>query len=287
MRTGLRPMLRLSACVCAATLMGCRDQRPQAPPRDSAPRTAVPATDTVVAAAGSAGTDGEHRVDWRQHGDRCRYADARPQRAENEPGYGQRYDAAALARGVTLRCALREGGPELRLVIRGEDAIPTVADVYLPAGAARPLQRLALRDNDQAAYEGSTLAEGFDLNRDGWTDLKIQTWSGSAGISYELFMYDPARRRFMQDSVLPGGSGLDPIAGRGEPCVSSFSASGVDAFYESQYCWRRARWVLIRERTQDSFAEGPDQRFVITVREPGGDGMVTVSVDTTAAQAKD
>lgn len=284
----MKPMVmygaRMLAVVIAAGLMACREDGPRVPPQASAAHAPVPAVDTVVRTTPSA-TDGERRVDWRQPGDRCRYADTRPQRAENEPGYGTRYDAAALARGVTLRCALRAGGPELRLVIHGDDAIPTDADVYLPAGAGRPLQRLHVRDNDQGAYEGSSLAEGFDLNRDGWTDLKVQTWSGSAGVSYELFTYDPARQRFVQDSVLPGGGGLDVIADRSEPCVSSFYADGAAAFNEREYCWRRGHWALVREREQDYFGDGSGRRFVLTVREPRAGRMVTVRVDTSAKPA--
>ncbi|HET7462974.1 MAG TPA: hypothetical protein VFJ82_17105 [Longimicrobium sp.] len=273
----------LHASIALAALAGCRADRPQVPPRrEPAAYTSVPTVDTVVRVTSASSTAGERRVDWRQPGDRCRYADARPQRAENEPGYGTRYDEGAMARGVALRCTLRDGGPELRLVVRGEDAIPTEALIYLPAAAKRPLQRVGLRDNDQTAFEGSTLAEGFDLNRDGWTDLKVQTWSGSAGVSYELFIYDPARRRFVQDSVLPGGGGLDTIAGRRQPCVSSFYASGADAFNEREYCWRRGHWVLIRERVQDHFGEVSDRRYVVTVRAPRGGTLVTVRVDTSA-----
>jgi hypothetical protein len=290
----IRPLRVTGIALCGgAALVGCA--RPVAPPRQPVSREPPPAVvvtqdtavmfvttlpfDTLVAE----GTDTVGR-EGRDPGDRCRYASVRRNARPGDANYGVPYDARAMSSGVALQCAVREGGPELRLVIRGEHGIPTAADVHLPAHTPRPLQRLSMADNDQPAYEGSTLAEGRDLNRDGWTDLKVQTWSGSGGISYALFMYDPARERFVQDSVLPGGGGLAPVAGRREPCVISGHKSGAGNFDDREYCWRGGRWVLVRERRQERLDASPG-RFVLTVREPCDGRMVTVRVDTSTTDA--
>jgi hypothetical protein len=253
MRIRPRRVTGIALCAGAASLACCA--RPEAPPRHPASRVparesvSVPGSDTAVAYVTTMPLDtlgtGVEIVgrEGRDPDDRCRYADSRHHARPGDAGYGAPYDTAAMSSGVTLQCAVREGGPELRLVIRGEYGIPMRADVYFPAHSPRPIQRLSMGDNDQRAYEGSTLAEGRDLNRDGWTDLKVQTWSGSGGISYELFMYDPARERFVQDSVLPGGGGLAPLEDRREPCVLSGLKSGVGNFHDCEYCWRGGRWV--------------------------------------------
>ncbi|HVG44736.1 MAG TPA: hypothetical protein VM890_08395 [Longimicrobium sp.] len=287
MRTRFRQMIGTALCAGAAALAGCR-ARPDVRPRDPASPVATAAQDTVVAITISTTTDtlaGEEVEPDRDPSDRCRYADARRQARPGDTNYGTPYDTVAMSRGVTLRCALREGGPEARVMVLGGWGIPMAVDVYVPATASRRTQRLFITDNDERAYEGSSLAHGIDLNRDGWTDLKVQTWSGSAGISYALFMYDPARRRFVQDSVLPGGGGIVPIAGSGEPCVGTGQRMGAGNFHDVDYCWRGGRWVAVRETRQERLGDMSGGRYVLTVREPRGGRMVTVRVDTSTTDA--
>ncbi|HET7233469.1 MAG TPA: hypothetical protein VFJ16_25890 [Longimicrobium sp.] len=275
---------RLALCAGAA---GCRPagEEPQREPVSAVARAAgtVVTTATATDTVGPAGED--TTPGRRAPGDRCRYADARRQARPGDANFGAWYDTAAMSRGVTLRCLLRDGGPEARVVVLGRYGIPMAADIYVPAGAARPLQRVFMEDNDQHAVEGGTLAEGFDLNRDGWTDLKVQTWSGSGGVSYDLFMYDPRARRFVRDSVLPGGGGIEPLRRR-EPCVGTGIRSGVGNFDDHEYCWRGGHWAHVRELRQERLG-GLDgnTRYVLTVREPRGGRMVTVRVDTSATDA--
>ena len=184
--------------------------------------------------------------------DACRYADARPR--YGDAAYGQPYDTAAMAHGVTLRCELRGGGPEVRLVVRGRWGIPAAVDVYDPPAARRPAQQLYMDDNDQRAYEGSGLVEGEDLNRDGWTDLKVETWSGTAGVFYDVFLYQPGRHRFVKDSTLSGGGGVVPIRGR-ETCVGTGTRTGMGDWVDNDFCWRGGRWVHVRQRQQERLGD--------------------------------
>ncbi|HYH79461.1 MAG TPA: hypothetical protein VEX86_06680 [Longimicrobium sp.] len=239
--------------------------------------TMVATVTTVTDTTGGAAPD--TTADRREPGDRCRYADARRQARPGDANYGARYDTTAMSRGVTLRCALREGGPEVRLVVLGSHGIPMAIDVYLPATAARATQRLFTQDNDEGATEGSGLAYGEDLNRDGWTDIKLKTWSGSGGIFYDVFMYEPRRGRFVVDSVLKGGGGVVPLEGD-EPCVITSHRSGVGNWTSHYYCWRGAGWELVRQRRQESLRDESGPRYVLTVRVPRGGRLVTVSADT-------
>lgn len=251
------------------------------PSTDTVPITTTTVTDTL------SGADPDTIADRRGPRDRCRYADTRRQARSGDANYGAPYDAAAMSRGVTVRCALRQDGPEVRLVVMGEYGIPMAVDVYAPATAARATQRLFMEDNDQRAYEGSGLVEGEDLNRDGWTDLKVETWSGSGGIFYDVFMYDPARRRFAKDSVLSGGGGVVPLDGAGT-CVGTGRRSGAGNWVSDDYCWRGGRWVHVVQRQQERLGDpARHSRYVLTVREPRRGRLVTVSVDTSDVDAAD
>lgn len=147
-----------------------------------------------------------------------------------------------MSRGVALRCALRDGGPEVRVVVGGGFSIPMGVHVYSPPDARSALQMLAL-DNDQPAGQRSDLLVGEDLNDDGWTDLRVQTWSGSAGVTHDVFMWNPRRGRFEQDSVFPRGTNI--AAMDGAPCVSGSSRSGAGHFSGGEFCWSRGTWHLV------------------------------------------
>ncbi|HEU4560921.1 MAG TPA: hypothetical protein VFS20_23925 [Longimicrobium sp.] len=245
---------------------------------DTVPTTVATVTDTTST------VEQDGAAEPSEPPDRCRYADRRRQARPGDANYGAPYDTAAMSRGVTLRCALREAGPEVRLVVGGEYGIPMGVDVYIPATAARATQRLFMEDNDQRAREGSRLVEGEDLNRDGWTDLKVQTWSGSGGVFYDVFMYDPRMRRFAKDSVLSGGGGVVPLEGS-QTCVGTGRRSGAGNWTSDDFCWRGGRWVHIRQRQQEVLGGYPDTRYVLTLREPRGRRLVTVRVDTTDQDA--
>jgi hypothetical protein len=97
-------------------------------------------------------------------------------------------------------------------------------------------------------------------------------------------MYRPERNRFEQDSVLKGGGGVEPKAGD-EPCVGTGSRSGVGNWVDDDYCWRRGRWVHVRQLQQERLGNLSGPRYVLTTRKPRGGRMVTVSVDTSANAA--
>lgn len=275
--------IHLPALLFAVAVLDACNPRSKPPERVAAVDTTivstVTTTDTFPPRSRSAEDTTTAAAENREPDDHCRYADARRQARSGDPNYGEPYDTAAMSRGISLRCALRPGGPEVRVVVGGGFGIPMGVDIYSPPDATRPMQRLYMVDNDERAHEGSPLAHGVDLNRDGWTDLKVQTWSGSAGISYDLFMYDPARRRFVQDSVLKGGGGLGPIKGE-EPCVWSSYRSGAGNFSSSKYCWRGGHWVYVLYQKQEIVDAPGNPRYELTIQRPRNGRMVTVSVDT-------
>ncbi|HEX6373520.1 MAG TPA: hypothetical protein VF006_31635 [Longimicrobium sp.] len=287
----MRAARRLIALVLWMTA-GCgRVERDPATPPVSA-REVVPTTDSVVAhvlvtsdtmrvttdstgvvtVVAETDTSQASAEPWAEPSD-CRYADARPRVRRDDPRYGQRYDSAAIARGVTYRCRLRPGGPEARLVVLGEWSIPMAVKVFSPADEDSALQMLTL-DNDQGAYEGYELLVGEDLNGDGWMDLRVHTFSGSGGQVSDVFRFDPSSRRFVADTVLPGGN-VHRIAGR--PCASSsWKTSAWDSTYQ-EWCWSGGRWLLTRDYVQEGVRNG---RVVRTLRERRGGRMQLVRHDT-------
>jgi hypothetical protein len=189
-----------------------------------------------------------------------------------------------MARGIPFRCTLRPGGPQVRLVLRGESSIPTTVQVFLPPGASRPLQTLTV-DNDQGAYEGNELVVGEDLNGDGWMDLRVNTWYGSAGQMSDVFRFDPSARRFVPDTALPGAN-VRRLAGR--PCVRTSTKSSVWDYSTADYCWSGGAWVQTRTFRQELVRDGRDfraERVIRTLGERRGGRMQVVRMDTVPESA--
>jgi hypothetical protein len=235
----------------------------------------TPGVDTVFSATTTPDTaEAVHPpAAWTPPPDDCRYADARPRPRQGEPGYWQPYDSLAMARGVEYRCALRPAGPEVRLVVRGEWGIPMVVDVHSPPDAAHPLQRLEM-ENDERARQGSDLVTGEDLNGDGWTDLRVRTFSGTGGVMYDVYLYAPAARAFVRDTVLSGEGNIRALAG--SPCAETSWRMGGH-WSSLAYCWKDGRWIPTRGVSLEP-AEG--KGYVRTRAERRGDTLQVVRVDT-------
>lgn len=210
---------------------------------------------------------------WPSEPNECRYADARPRVRPDDPRYGERYDSAAIANGVTYRCRLRPDGPEVRLVVLGEWSIPMVVKVFSPSDAQRALQTLSL-DNDQGANEGGTLLVGEDLNGDGWMDLRVHTFSGSGGQLSDVFRFNPAARRFVPDTVLPGEN-VRRIAGR--PCAATSWKTSMSNHTSREWCWSQGQWVLTRAFRQVGVG---DWQVFRTLRERRDGQLRVVRADT-------
>jgi hypothetical protein len=72
---------------------------------------------------------------------------------------------------------------------------------------------------------GRDFLEGVDLNADGWTDLRVMTWWGVIpNTGYDVFLYDPATRRFALSEALSAQSNPEPVPGH--PCVRTHSVGG-------------------------------------------------------------
>jgi hypothetical protein len=244
-------LFRLVACLgIAAGAAACGRGRPADPPpaRVSA---AAQANDSMSPIA-------------RDSTDRCRWEAPVPLAHTREEYRYRWWDEASLNRGVPLRCALRGGGPEVRVVVRGDGQVPRWVDVYSPPDARVHAQTLEVRDNDEPAHEHSDLAVGEDLNDDGWTDLWVQTWSGTAGVYYEVFMWNPRRHRFEQDSVFPGGTSIYAIDGR--PCVGEERRGYPGYATGGEYCWARGGWHLVRTYRLDNDHASADPRNAFFVR---------------------
>jgi len=259
-------LFRLATCLgIAAGAVACeRGASPPPPAKVSAvppAAKAVPANDSTSPVA-------------RDSADRCRWEEPVPMAHRSEDDLPRKWDEGSMERGVPLRCVLRDGGPEVRVVVGGIESIPMGVQVYFPADARTEVQTLAL-DNDERASERSSLAVGEDLNDDGWTDLLVQTWSGSGGVVHDLFMWNPRRSRFEQDSVFPRGTDISPLERRG--CAGTAHRNGAFNSSGGEFCWSGGRWHLVRRWTKDKRAE----RFHVRRVEEMRDGRVLrVRIDT-------
>jgi hypothetical protein len=199
----------------------------------------------------------------RDSADRCRWEEPAPRAHVGEEYRYQWRDERSMQRGVALRCALRDGGPEVRVVVRGLSYAPRWVDVYSPPEARVATQALAL-DIAEPANEHSQLMIGQDLNDDGWTDLQVRTSTGTAGLSEDVFMWNPRRRRFEQDSVFPRGTNIHAIDGR--PCVGEESRGSSAAYAGGEYCWARGGWHRVRTYRLDNSHATADRRSAFFVR---------------------
>lgn len=164
---------------------------------------------------------------------------------------------AYLERGVAVRCRMRPGGPLVRIVVRGHGGIPLWADVYLPADARPPVQRLQLETSANREYYGGPWVEGADLNGDGWADLKVRgsnpVENSNAHERYSVFVYDPATRRFVRAEGLSGKT--DASREPGDACANT--TSGPRGVWILQtWCWRGGRFVLTEHRVRRALRPG-------------------------------
>jgi hypothetical protein len=229
---------------------------PVSAPRDTAPRWLEP----------------------RRPGDRCRRADGEDDRPHpSSPSGGVAYED--LSHGVAFDCTLREGRPA-RLVLQGDDyGWPATVLVYDPPGAAAAADTLKMGEGEPP-YAGATLLEGEDLNGDGWTDVRVMTFHGTGGRMFDVFRYDPARRRFEKDTVLSGQGNIHRVGTT--PCARISWRMGGNWSWMDQ-CWRGGRWVVTRaeRRTQDDAHSTRDVRvYVHEESELRGGKMRVVSADT-------
>ncbi|HEU4881695.1 MAG TPA: hypothetical protein VFT45_05605 [Longimicrobium sp.] len=265
--------LRLARVVTLSLLAtACARSGAREPAVDQA--LVIPGTDTVFSATPSLTDTADARRVWTPPPNDCRYTDARPQPRMGDPRHWEPYDSATMAQGVEYRCVLRPTGPEVRLVVRGEWGIPMVVDVHSPPDAARSLQRLAL-DNDERARQGADLVEGEDLNGDGWTDLRMRTFSGTGGVMYDVFLYAPAQRAFVPDTVLSGEGNVRGLPG--SPCAETGWRMALGVWSGGVYCWKDGNWILTRTLSQDRGEKGG---YIRTHSELRGNALKIVRVDT-------
>lgn len=271
----------LAICV-AAILVACGAPDPPSPPVSDA----VPARGELAAAAPAPFRErldpvADPRLHATQGGPLCERTDARdvtPFR-DSVPTFAKE----DLSAGPTFRCRLRAGRAHVRLTVMGDSAgwMDSVL-VHSPASAGEPRQVLHL-DESEPQPLGSDFLQGVDLNRDGWMDVKLTMFRGVTGNRIvDVFMFDPARGRFVRDTVLSGESHADPLDGRA--CVRTGWVFGHAGMLHSraEYCWLKGRWVVAwsEDQVDTVLVPGNERVYFRTTRRRRADGSYASRLDT-------
>jgi TonB family protein len=176
---------------------------------------------------------------------------------------------------VEFSCRIEPGRAPQRVVVTGDGhGWPRDLRIYR-GGAARPLQVLA-PDFESLPMAGGEFLSAIDLDADGYRDLLAHAWSGTAGITWFVWRWDPRRARFAADSALSALPNLVPVPGR--PCVHGGSGS------LEELCLQRGRWTTMAEETSERAADG---RCMDVRRERRGGRMVEVWRRPTAWGCRD
>lgn len=177
----------------------------------------------------------------REPGDHCRRADGEDDRPHPSSPDGS-VTHEDLGHGLAFLCTLHEGY-RVRLVVAGDgDGDPVAVVVHDPPADTAGGDTLLLGESEPP-YAGATILEGEDLDGDGWTDVRVMTFHGSGGHMYDVFRYQPSRRRFEKDTVL-SGQGNVQRADRG--CARTSWAMGAGNHSWVEQCWRNGMWVPVR-----------------------------------------
>ena len=269
---GATPSIPAGAAVDTVTVAAA----PIAAPRRAAPRRADPLADPRLHAH-----QGGPLCDRTDRRDLSPYRDSVPWLAKED-----------LSVGPEFLCRLRAGRPRVRLKVASAKPPGGWVDsvlVYSPSSATRPRQVLRPEEGS-APYLGSDFLQGVDLNRDGWMDVKVgRFWGVTGNEMVDVFMYHPARGRFVRDTILSGGGPMDPVAGRA--CVNSrwvFGHAGM-LYSNAEYCWIGRRWVLSRSEEQvDDRTLSTRDTFVYlrTTKRRRMDGSYTTRVETVGPQGR-
>lgn len=221
------------------------------------------------------------RLHTRQGGPLCDRTDARDPRPfrDSVPTFAKE----DLSVRPTFLCRLRAERRPVRLTVMGEPGgwVDSVL-VHSPASAREPRQVLRL-DVGEPPPLGSDFLQGVDLNRDGWMDVKVSMfWGATGNRAVDVFMFDPARDRFVRDTVLSGESHVRPLDG--EPCVRTgwvFGHAGMLHSY-AEYCWLDGRWTIRWSESQVDTVIGARREHVYfrTTRHRRAGGTYTSRRDT-------
>lgn len=188
-----------------------------------------------------------------------------------------------MAAHPTFRC--RAGhGRALRLVAIGDKDWQVDSVLVLGGdGTGAPLGVLRVMEGEPPPL-GSDFLRGEDLNRDGWMDVQLSRfWGATGNVMVDIFMYDPARARFVRDTALSDMGEHSPVADR--PCVRSYWRWGhAGALYDKiEYCWIAGRWQMSRSQSQTYAPElnrGDTMTYVRTTRWRRPDGRYVTRADT-------
>lgn len=273
--------LWFAACVATIFAVACGAPDPPSPPAAAAAPAPAQLAATDPPPLEPIDTAADPRLHARQGGPLCERTDTRDLgRFRDSVPRNAREDLSA---GVVFRCRLRTARPRIRLTAMGDSAgwMDSIV-VHSPGVARHPLQTLPL-DESEPQPLGADFLQGVDLNRDGWMDVKVTMFRGVTGNRIvDVFMYNPARGRFVRDTVLSGESHVDPLDGR--PCVYTGWVFGHAGMLHSNadYCWIGGRWVVERsERQVDTvLVPGGEPVYFRTTRRRRADGSYSTRLDT-------
>lgn len=272
---------RASLAVCVATIFVVACTAPDPPPAaDAAPRAGLTAAPPPPPRE-SVDTAADPRLHSRQGGPLCERTDTRDLSRFRDSVPGDAMED--LSAGITFRCRLRAGRPRIKLTMTGDSAgYMDSLLIHSTDSVRRPLLAVRMGESEPQPL-GADFFQGVDLNRDGWMDVKVTMFRGVTGNRpMDVFMFDPARGRFVRDTVLSGESHVNPLNGR--PCVYTGSVFGHAGMLHSNadYCWIGGRWVVERSEHQVDtvLVPGGEMVYFRTTKRRRANGSYSTRLDT-------
>ena len=110
-----------------------------------------------------------------------------------------------------------------------------------------------------------------DLNFDGYQDLKIPSNQGSGGTWYDVYLYDPAGKKFIQNKELGEMASLWADSANKTFCMRSVGGWAGAIYDAGIYQWKNNKPYVIREDSQ-GFKDDTQTVFVRSISERNDKG---------------
>jgi hypothetical protein len=173
------------------------------------------------------------------------------------------------------QCLLEMNYLEQKVYVFSDSDLMTPLQVFGPIRGDIDFSTRFYTDSPQQIFNPE------DLNFDGYPDLKIPTATGSGGVWYQVYLYEPKKKEFKESPVLTGLVSL-----KADSIHRKLSSHEVGSMGGANYVYRTFSWKgghLSLERTEiqginPDFDQEPShwRRYILKVNREEGMDTTTV-----------